>query len=225
MKNKKGFTLVEVIIASCILVVALIPLMGSFVFSSRLNVKGRQREQAMVVAENIMEGIKAVGPLNATKWATGNTTYSVIPNNLGLTKSGLEYNDTTKKDFSAYALANGETLGSEYNALEVKLKSYCIKLDNILMGKTNYDAYVVIEQKAEDNTNMLAYALEGKFEGAGIVKYYSVKVYVVADGGFDGQTMPELKTDNANQTRLEAFASTLETLSLAQYQGTVITQS
>lgn len=57
--KNKGFTLIEVIIALAILAVALSPLIANFVVSSKMNLKSRKNLNAMNLAQDMMEGIRA----------------------------------------------------------------------------------------------------------------------------------------------------------------------
>ena len=58
-KNNKGFTLVEVLIAMTILGIVVVPLLQAFVVSARTNAKAKNLLDATMVAENIMEELKA----------------------------------------------------------------------------------------------------------------------------------------------------------------------
>lgn len=53
-----GFTLVELLVAVCILVIAAIPLLKTFISSFYTNAKARESLTAMMVAEDIMESLK-----------------------------------------------------------------------------------------------------------------------------------------------------------------------
>lgn len=188
--KKKGFTLIEVILAVAIISIAMIPLLGSFITASRLNVKGRQKEQAMTIAQNVMEGVKACGVENSYLWATGaGTGYSVLPSNAdgtALTVSGVEANTTGVYDLSDVTVAGGGTLGDEYKTSSVTTKNYTINIDGILMGKTKYDAVLVIKQDTANKDYLAALAMEQKFKsqvgGLQVMKYYDVEIRVYNDG-------------------------------------------
>lgn len=57
--KNKGFTLIEVIIALAILAVALAPLIANFIVSSKMNLKSRKSLNAMNLAQDMMEGMRA----------------------------------------------------------------------------------------------------------------------------------------------------------------------
>lgn|GEM_PF-6997429 len=59
MKSDKGFTLVEIIIAIAVLAIIIIPVMRLFSGSFNMNIISRRRMNATVVAEDLMESVKA----------------------------------------------------------------------------------------------------------------------------------------------------------------------
>lgn len=56
--NNKGVTLMEVLVSVVILAIVVLPLLNTFVFSSRLNAKSRIAARATEVARNLLEGTK-----------------------------------------------------------------------------------------------------------------------------------------------------------------------
>lgn len=54
-----GYTLVEIIVAVVILAIVVFPLLRSFVTVARVNAKARNEQEATMVAQNLMESIKA----------------------------------------------------------------------------------------------------------------------------------------------------------------------
>ena len=190
IKKQAGFTLIEVIVASVILVVASIPIIGTFVISANMNSLGRQKEQAMTVAENLMEGIKAVGPQTAYKWAEGNCAasgYTVIPANdsgktamtadtttEGYGKSGTE----TEVDLTSYELGVAKKLVNK--KVNITPTNYKFKVKNIFMGNSYYDAEITITQDITDKDFVAAYAYQTQFGSVNmnIMKYYSIQINV-----------------------------------------------
>lgn len=57
-KNNKGFSLVEMLIGVAILAVILIPIINNLAVSSRINVKARRIQEATVLGQNMLEGLK-----------------------------------------------------------------------------------------------------------------------------------------------------------------------
>lgn len=61
VKNNKGFSLVEILVAMAIFVLCAAPFLRSFVLAAQTNAKSRQILNATTIAENVMEDIKADG--------------------------------------------------------------------------------------------------------------------------------------------------------------------
>ena len=191
IKNQAGFTLLEVIVASLILVVASIPILASFVTSANMNAMGRQKQQAMTVAENLMEGIKAVGPQTTYKWAQADCAssgYSVIPaNDSGKTAMSADttsdgYGKTgtaTEVDLTSYEL--GLDPNNKINKkVTITPSNYKFKVKNIFMGNSYYDAEITITQDISDADFMAAYAYQSQFGtvNMNIMKYYTIQINV-----------------------------------------------
>lgn len=58
-KNNKGLSLVELLVAITILAIIVAPLLRLFVLSARINLKSKTNLNAVTIAENVMEGVKA----------------------------------------------------------------------------------------------------------------------------------------------------------------------
>jgi prepilin-type N-terminal cleavage/methylation domain-containing protein len=185
-KKQGGFTLIELIIAAAILVVAAIPLLQSFVVSSKVNMMGRRKEQAMTVAENICEGIKAVGPDSAYKWAEAvqdaggadesavatalksdpGYSFSVIPSNSGMKVSNSKAepdetpmpSSTQFKEFLKQYIPEDSIDGlvDSKKYSDYGIKKYSFEIDHILLGKTYYNAKVTMNQDLSDSENAAA---------------------------------------------------------------------
>lgn len=56
--DNRGVSFVEVIVSMLIMAIAVIPLLGSFMMSLRVNLKSRQAMAATIVAQNVMECVK-----------------------------------------------------------------------------------------------------------------------------------------------------------------------
>lgn len=92
--NNRGMTLVEVIVAVAILSIAILPLMYSFVYSTRFNMEAREKQRATSAAEAIIEKFKGnslgeikneftsatpVFTVGSNAYTTGTTEYKVAP--------------------------------------------------------------------------------------------------------------------------------------------------
>lgn len=56
--DDRGVSFVEVVVSMLIMAIAVIPLLGSFMMSLRVNMKSRQAMSATIVAQNVMECVK-----------------------------------------------------------------------------------------------------------------------------------------------------------------------
>lgn len=63
--DNKGVSFVEVIISMLVLAIALIPLLGAFMTSFRINLKSRRAMSASIVAQNVMECVKEYAGFHA----------------------------------------------------------------------------------------------------------------------------------------------------------------
>ncbi len=190
-----GFTFVELIVAVTVLAVTITPIMSALVMTSRLNYKGRRKEQALTVAQNVVEGVKAFGIAEVLKQC--DTTYSsnltfVPENSTGVKISHEVVLKTTTEytvDITGYELMNTTRI---YNAsdssipVEVKFEatSYEFKLENILMGSTYYDADIYITPNTTNIDYIVSYYYLDNFEDANMsnLKYYDIEVDVNVHG-------------------------------------------
>ena len=171
--KQEGFTLVEVLVATLILVVAVLPIMTTFLYAQKMNVKGRQKEQAMVVAQNTVETIKALGAYVAYGFAEDEKT--------GIMSSADEWKAGTKvTSDKTKNLSDGTTVTYEY------LK-YDMTITPIMMGKTNYTAKVKVELDDSNEVNVKAYSYKSAFDEASltIMKYYKITAEVSLEGSTD----------------------------------------
>lgn len=61
IKDTKGFSLVELLIAVAILSIIVVPVLTAFISATKANTKARRKLEATTAAQNVMENIKAVG--------------------------------------------------------------------------------------------------------------------------------------------------------------------
>lgn len=174
--SEKGFTLIEVIIATLILVVAILPLTSSFIVSQRMNVKGRQREQAMTVAQNVVETVKALG---------ARTAYDLISNGTG----SIFGTGTYSIDGTLDETVKSRAITVEGTSKTVSWKNYAFrfKIDRILMGQTYYDVEGTVTLDDTDAVNILAYSYADDYDvfDLKVMEYFYVEANVYPDGGGD----------------------------------------
>ncbi len=193
-KNTAGFTFVELLIAVAVFGICAAPLLSAFVMSTRLNTKGRQREQAMTVAQNLMEGIKGFGLAELAKQCSSSSTdFTIIPQNnvsgenswKDITAStvgdpvyvgGSFVGHSTSTQSYTYTLLNGSTVTAD---VEVDITPYEFRLENILMGKNYYDAEITITQNLDENY-VFAGSYESDFADVNMhsLRYYDVEIDV-----------------------------------------------
>lgn len=70
-RNNKGFSLVEALVAMSVLIICSVPLMQAFMLVSKNNLSGRQILNATMIAENVIENVKAEGVNNYMTEAAG----------------------------------------------------------------------------------------------------------------------------------------------------------
>lgn len=99
-KNNSGFTLVELLISIAILTIIVIPALNSMLLSARLNMNAKQNHKATMVAENLMEKLKADKFEKIESW------------------DGI--NNLSTGDVKEYRLESYSDQGSRYN-VEIKM--------------------------------------------------------------------------------------------------------
>ncbi len=188
-KNNAGFTLVELIVAVTVFALMVPTLTSAFIASARINSKGRQQEQAMTIAQNLMEGIKYFGLADLAK-QVNTDTFKIVSNGSGSGVRSLDGTDNSASyDGTAFVPnTNGDSYSFAYTDADGASKTasgnlakYEYLIEDILMGSTYYDAKIVIEQ-SDDETYLLAQTDSYKtyFEDLAMnsLKYYEVTIDV-----------------------------------------------
>lgn len=192
IKNKAGFTFVELIIAVAILGVVTAPILSAFVMTSRLNLKGRRKEQAMTVAQNMVEGVKAFGIAELLLQCDASFTsdFRIVPENSGTTKIGHKIKKNESQNYNVditdYELLNGTKITNDDGSdviVSFTAKNYEFEVTNILMGSTYYDAVITVTPNL-DTEYIISYYYKDVFSQAGMsnLKYYDVRVDVSVHG-------------------------------------------
>lgn len=113
IQNNKGMTLVEVIVAITILLVISSAFLKSFSLAARINKDSKFEQDALVVAEGLMESFKAYDIeeiQDQFSSATSNASFKLYK--LGADATTTKYVDT---DYSKYAMRNIKGAGGPYN--------------------------------------------------------------------------------------------------------------
>lgn len=77
--DNRGVSFVEVIVSMLILAIAVIPLLGCFMMSLRVNAKSRQAMSATIVAQNVMECVKEYANAKVVTANVGEDMKSYLP--------------------------------------------------------------------------------------------------------------------------------------------------
>lgn len=125
--KNKGFTLIEVIIALAILAVALAPLIANFIVSSKMNLKSRKNLNAMNLAQDMMEGMRAysaedlIAKLDAGTGSGNAPTLigTILPNNTTAVNDCSLTPDASKPNATIYTLSGVQTASGNYNTYNV----------------------------------------------------------------------------------------------------------
>ncbi|MCH4888805.1 prepilin-type N-terminal cleavage/methylation domain-containing protein [Acidaminobacter sp. JC074] len=70
MKNKKGYTLVELIITLAVISIMIVPIFNSFIEANRVNLRSRRQISAAYLAQNTLEELKGMPRYDFTKMDT-----------------------------------------------------------------------------------------------------------------------------------------------------------
>lgn len=122
--NNKGLSLVEVLVAMLVLSVASIALLRSFSYAVQLNTKSKENQQALVLAQSLMESLKA---------------YDV---------DGLDVQfDPTETSFDLYPLSGGEVRSKA--GVDLEARTY--RLDNVEQSGNAYDVLINMTPRVTQN--------------------------------------------------------------------------
>lgn len=153
-QNKnRGFTLVEVLVAVAILGVAVAPILSSFVSVARVNSTSRKRLSATIVAESLMETVKATSLKEVAKQCVFTEDgFSLVAGDLesgkSFTDGGGSACELTKETGSLLEKAAGYSVtknGAEVTFVESADGYYHFFIQNIAMGGSTYDAILTYD--------------------------------------------------------------------------------
>ncbi len=125
--DDRGVSFVEVIVSMLIMAIAVIPLLGSFMMSLRVNMKSRQAMAATIVAQNVMECVK--------EYANAHTVI------------GGFAEDSDMKDYLPEYYVKGSTKEEE-GYFAPKTTAIGFTLSNIREGVNDYYVDVTYDQTA-----------------------------------------------------------------------------
>ena len=172
MEQKKlsnaGFTLIEALLCIAVLGLLIVPLLGSFVTTAKVNMIGKKNQKATVLASNIMESIKAM-TLEETALQFNNAElFQIINSNLnGYSTSNYQLKDYSEDGYGEY-YTYGDGIyqkitestsprssvltvpgdGTSHNQVfnpPANRTSFVFGVQNLLDGETGYDALITLD--------------------------------------------------------------------------------
>lgn len=144
VKSNSGFSLIEAIVALLILAIIIIPLLNIFVFTARTNMMLSQKQEANIVASNIMEEIKNQG---IKKWAD-NRKWDFSKGPLKFTENGgtLNFNVQVSSEPASHATGSG-ILWNNYQMPDIS------KMDKATTAVINpFELFVAYEGTGDNQT-------------------------------------------------------------------------
>lgn len=116
-KNNKGLTLVEVIVAIAVLSVAILPLLYTFVYTAKFNMKSREKQRATSAAQAIIENFKAYS-MEDIKDQFVHDTFDIGTKSTEASNATLNYYYDATEDKTVFVVmnANYEKMGIETKA-------------------------------------------------------------------------------------------------------------
>ncbi len=104
-QNNAGFTLIEVLLCIAILALLSVPLLGSFVTTAKINAKSKRDQKAAVLAQNIMESLKATNIEGTALQFNNGEAFQIINSNLnGFSNSNYQLKAYTEDGYGEYFL-------------------------------------------------------------------------------------------------------------------------
>lgn len=113
--KNKGFTLIEVIIALAILAVALAPLIANFIVSSKMNLRSRKNLNAMNLAQDMMEGMRAYSTAEIIEKLDAACGPTPVTLESTLLPEGTNYNSCVKNLDDSYTISDVQTAAGKGN--------------------------------------------------------------------------------------------------------------
>ncbi len=174
-KGNRGFTLVEVLIATAILGIMVGPILTSFVSVARVNTTSRKRLSATTAGESVAEAVKAFSLYDVAKQCDyPSQGFTLLAGEL--TKDGKNAfsgsaSELTKDATGNYVEATNKTVDPTDKSFKHNSSGYIFIITDIPMGGSKYDAIVTYTEVAKpDEDNRV-----GTKEVKDILDEYSVR--------------------------------------------------
>ena len=145
LNKNAGFSLVELLIGVTILAVITVPLLHMFVTSNKINAKSRLTLRATVLAQDVMEGLKAYGVEELKEQFSGSGDFEMVGTAL-LTSPDVAYYEDVAKEIAENG-ANPE------DATKANPGLYYFVMKNVTMEKSLFDVLVTVDARAYSTEN------------------------------------------------------------------------
>ncbi len=150
-KNNKGMTLVELIVSIAIMAIIVIPILNSFLTSSKTNAKAKVQQRATEVAQNVMEQLAAMSASDVL------TVCAEDSGSVFLTETAhCILSETTADDVTTYQLALQDVSadGRTYDVC-ITLEGTSVTLPDVNRISSSHDALSLAAQTALEDTDTL----------------------------------------------------------------------
>lgn len=134
LNNDAGFSLVELLIGVTILAIITVPLLHMFVTSNKINAKSRITLRATVVAQDVMEGLKAYRVDELKEQFKGSEALELVSTSMLSDPDVAYYEDTAR-----------ERAENTADPTVAKPGLYYFVLKNITMEKSRFDVLVKVD--------------------------------------------------------------------------------
>lgn len=158
-----GFTLIELLISISILAIVLLPLLNNFVTAARVNAKSKRIQNETVLAQNLMEEVKALKVVDLAARYNYPTDFPEISDEvveLVLKNERLER--ATEADKSVIRSTTAE--GNLYTLVDKPSQPYYFARKNISLGGRKYDALITMDGTAYTTGETSAETAYNSFE-------------------------------------------------------------
>lgn len=139
LNKNAGFSLVELLIGVTILAVITVPLLHMFVTSNKINAKSRITLRATVVAQDVMEGLKAYSVEELKEQFAGDADLEIVGTSLLISPDVAYYEDVAKE-----IAENG---ADPADSTKANPGLYYFAMKNLTMEKSLFDVQITVDAR------------------------------------------------------------------------------
>lgn len=139
LNKDAGFSLVELLIGVTILAVITVPLLHMFVTSNKINAKSRITLRATVVAQDVIEGLKAYSVEELKEQFAGDEAFEIVGASL-LTDPDVAYYEDVAKEIA-------ENGADPTDSTKAKPGLYYFAMKNVTMEKSLFDVQIKVDAR------------------------------------------------------------------------------